>query len=285
MLSELSLISTQTSRRFTFLLLACVFSAQVSHAQKASTVSNKASTFTAKLINLEQARNETFHYATTLHNGSGKAIVYELVADLSPGWTISYKVDGSQITSLNMDAGSTKDISIEINPAADASPKKYRIPVKAIAGTDTLSLNLESVVKGSYALTFSSPSGKLNEELTSGSTKQIHLEATNTGTLPLAGLSFSSQLPTGWECTFEPANVEKLEPGKSISINANLKVPDKTIAGDYVATFTATNSNTNVQTAFRMEVKTSLLSGWIGVLVILLAIGIVYYLIRKYGRR
>ena len=285
MLTELSFNYPRTLRRVVFLFLNFVFAVQLVHAQGAKKPSANASTFTAKLINLEQPTNEPFRYATTLHNGSAKTLVYELVAGLEPGWTIAYKVDGSQITSLSMEAGKTQDISIEIGAAANATPKKYQIPIKALSGTDTLLLNLEAVVKGSYALTFSTPSGKLNEELVSGSTKQIQLTATNTGTLPLKGLSFSSQLPTGWECSFEPSNVDKLEPGKSITINANLKVPDKTIAGDYACTFTASNSNTNVQTAFRMEVKTSLFAGWIGILVILLAIGIVYYLIQKYGRR
>lgn len=285
MLTELSFNYSRILRGVALLLLNLVFAVPLLHAQETKKSAAGESTFTAKLMNLEQPTNEIFRYSTELHNGSSKTIVYELVAGLDPGWTISYKVDGSSVTSLSMEAGKTQNISIEIGAAANATPQKYRIPVKAISGTDTLLLNLEAVVKGSYALTFSTPSGKLNEELTSGSTKQIKLTATNTGTMLLSGLSFSSQLPTGWECSFEPSNVEKLEPGKSVTISANLKVPDKTIAGDYACTFTATNSNTNVQTAFRMEVKTSLFAGWIGVLVILLAVGIVYYLIRKYGRR
>jgi len=285
MLPKSPFVSSHIWRRFTFLLLTCVFSTQALQAQKTPILSAAKSAFTAKLINLEQARGETFHYAATLHNGSNKAVVYQLTAEMSPGWVISYKVDGSQITSLNMDAGKTQDIAVEINTAADASPKKYQIPVKAISGNDTLTLNLEAVVKGSYSLTFSSPTGKLSEELTAGSTKQIGLVATNTGTLALDNLSLSSQLPTGWTCTFEPANISKLEPGKSITINANLKVPDKTIAGDYSSTFTASGSGANVQTAFRMEVKTSIFSGWVGIMIILVAIGIVFYLIKKYGRR
>jgi uncharacterized membrane protein len=70
-----------------------------------------------------------------------------------------------------------------------------------------------------------------------------------------------------------------------MDIKATLSVPDKTIAGDYVTTLTARNSSTTSNAVFRMTVKTSLLSGWLGILVILLALGIVYSLIRKYGRR
>ena len=184
-----------------------------------------------------------------------------------------------------MDAGKTQDISIEINAAANAGPGKYKIPVKAVSAQDTLALKLEAVVKGSYGLTLTTPSGRLSEELTSGSHQDIQLIVKNAGTLPLNDIDLSSQLPANWEASFEPSKISRLEPGKSQELKARLKVPDKTIAGDYAATFTASNPNSNAPAAFRMIVKTSLLSGWIGIMVILLSVGLVYYLIRKYGRR
>lgn len=285
MLSKFSL--THLYSRFTplLILLFLLASRLTLHAQGPVAGTNGQSSFTAKLINIEAATNETFRYNTTLHNGSGKLAVFELKTNLPIGWIISYKVDGNQVTSLNMDPGSSRDISIEVNATANTAPGKYKIPLKAIAHADTLSLNLEAVVKGSYGITLTTPTGKLSEELNSGSHKEIHLEIKNTGTLPLNDIELSSQLPTNWEATFEPAKIKQLEPGKTQAVTAKLKVPDKTIAGDYAATFTATNSNGNSQAAFRMVVTTSLLSGWIGILVILLAISLVYYLIRKYGRR
>ena len=36
---------------------------------------------------------------------------------------------------------------------------------------------------------------------------------------------------------------------------------------------------------FRIAVKTPMIWGWVGVLIILATIGVVYYLFRKYGRR
>ena len=241
--------------------------------------------FTAKLINIEAATNETFRYTTTLHNASATARVYELKADMPDGWLIAFKAEGIQVASINMDAGKSVDIAVEINAAVNAAPKKYVIPVKAIAKGDSLSLNLEAVVKGSYGITLSTPTGKLNDELTSGNQKQLQLVVKNSGTIPLNDLQLSGQLPTGWEVTYEPTTVKHLSPGQTATVTATIKVPDKTLAGDYAATFTATTSSTNAQLAYRLTVKTSLLSGWIGIMVIFLAIGIVYYLIRKYGRR
>ncbi|MEZ2334886.1 NEW3 domain-containing protein [Mucilaginibacter sp. RCC_168] len=283
MLPQFTITRFSAARSFTFLLLFLTFASQAQ--QQPVTWPVGKSGFTAKLMNIEAATNETFRYSTTLHNGSASARIYELKADLPVGWMIAYKVDGSQVTSINVDAGKIQDIAIEINATAMASPKKYTIPVKAIAGSDTLSLNLEAVVKGSYGLTLSTPTGRVSDEVTSGSQKELQLTVRNSGTLSLNDLQVTAQLPTGWESTFEPASIKQLEAGKSMDIKVTVKVPDKTIAGDYAANFTATNSNTNSQIAFRLLVKTSLLSGWVGFLVILAAIGVVYYLIRKYGRR
>lgn len=253
-------------------------------AQQNST-SNGKSTFTAKLMNMEAASNETFRYNTSLHNGTGKTNVYELKADLPLGWLITYRVDGSSVTSISLDPGKTQDIGIEITPTSTSSPQKYKIPLRSVAPADTLTLTLEAVVKGSYNLALSTPSGRLSEEVTAGSQQQIQLLVKNIGTLPLTDINLSSQLPNSWEMTFDPTSVKELLPGKEVTIKATLKVPDKTIAGDYAATLNASSNHSNAQAAFRFIVKTSLLSGWIGILVILIAIGIVLALVRKYGRR
>lgn len=280
-------LSTHASKslRFAFILLTLSAATLLVKAQQPAMGIDGKSSFTAKLMNIEAATSETFRYATTLHNGTSKPNIYELKTKLPIGWQISYKVDGSQVTSLNMDAGKTQDIAVEINAVATTPPNKYKIPIMAVAGNDTLTLNLEAVVKGSYGITLTTPSGRLSEEVTSGSQQELHFVIKNTGTLPLSEVQLSSQLPTNWESTFEPSTIKQLEPGKTIDVTTRLKVPDKTIAGDYAATFTAANNNANSPVAFRLVVKTSLLSGWIGILVILVAIGVVYYLIRKYGRR
>ncbi len=285
MLTEFLLTRFCALRKFTLLFLWLLSTGQLLKAQAPVAGIDGKSSFTARLMNIEAATNEVFRYNTTLHNGDGKSKIVELKAELPIGWIISYKVDGNQVTSLAMDAGKTQDISIEINAAANAAPSKYKIPVKAVSGQETLVLNLEAVVKGSYGLTLTTPSGRLSEELTSGSHQDIQLIVKNTGTLPLNDIDLSSQLPANWEASFEPSKISRLEPGKSQELKARLKVPDKTIAGDYAATFTASNPNSNAPAAFRMIVKTSLLSGWIGIMVILLSVGLVYYLIRKYGRR
>src|ERR1700748_2082694 len=164
MLPKFSITRFSVSRQFTFLFLLLFASGLTLQAQQPVTWPAGKSGFTARLMNIEAATNETFRYSTTLHNGSAGARIFEMKAGLPFGWTIAYKIDRTQGTSINMDAGKTQDISIEINATAGADPKKYTIPVKAVSGADTLLLNLETVVKGSYGMTLTTPTGRLSDE-------------------------------------------------------------------------------------------------------------------------
>lgn len=252
---------------------------------RGKTSQSNPSTFTARLINLEATAKETFRFNASLHNSTPRAIIYTFRADMPAGWNLAFRVDGMQVTSFKADSNRTQDITIELTPTPDAKPGTYPIPVTATGESDTLSLKLEAVVKGSYAMELTTPTGLLSGEITEGKRESIHLTLRNTGTLPLEGLELAAQAPAKWDALFEPAKVERLEPGKSIDVVANLKVPEKTIAGDYVTTFSARNNNTNATALFRTTVTTSWLAGWMGVLVILAAVAVIYTLIRKYGRR
>jgi uncharacterized membrane protein len=243
------------------------------------------SSFTARLINIEAASNETFRYNAKLHNGTIQSHAYDLNAQVPEGWNVAFKAEGSQVSSLNLDSNKTQDISIEINAAPQVKPGKYTVPVTAIAGQDTIRLNLEAVVKGTRSVELTTPNGRLSDEVTEGSHKEIHLVVKNTGSLTLDNLELAANAPSKWDATFAPSKIEHLEAGQTQDVVVTLSVPDKTLAGDYMATFSAKNTSSNASASLRITVVTSLLSGWIGLLVILLAIGIVWYLIRKYGRR
>lgn len=250
-----------------------------------SSKSGENSSFKTNLFNLEASANEPFRYSATLKNGSGEARNYALDARLPSGWFASFRTMGSQVTSIHLEPGATQEVSIEMGVNPYSKPGKYAIPVTAVSATDTLRLNLEAVLKGAYKIELTTPSGRLSEDVTEGSVEQIVCTIKNTGTLPLSNVELTAQTPPKWQVTFEPAKVERIDPSGSIDVTATVRVPDKTIAGDYVSTFTAKSQNANADAAFRITVKTSLLAGWLGILVILLAVGLIYRLIKKYGRR
>ncbi len=246
----------------------------------------KITSFTSRFMNLEATARETFRFNASLFNAQARPVVYALQAVVPPGWNVSFKVQGMQVTSFQADSNRAQDISIELTPSPGTKPGKYTIPVVAVSDQqDSLTLNLEAVVKGNYSIELTTPNGLLSGEGTEGKTRSIELALKNQGTLPVDNLNLGSQAPTQWSVTFEPAKIDRLDPGNSVTIVAHIIVPDKTIAGDYLTTFTASNANATSSAAYRLTVTTSWLTGWFGILVIFMAVGIVYFLIRKYGRR
>jgi uncharacterized membrane protein len=245
----------------------------------------RKSGLSARLVNLEATSKETFRYSVSLYNGRSRPLTYELGATAPPGWNTSFKIQGMQVTSFQADSNRAQDVSIELTPAPGTKPGKYTIPVVAVSEQDTLTLDLEAVVKGAYALQLTTPSGLLSGQETEGNSKTIDLTLRNEGTLPLDNVNLTAQTPTKWDITFEPSKVDRLDPGSSVDVVAHLNVPDKTITGDYLTTITASNTNATSSASYRLTVTTSLLTGWLGVLVIAIAVAIVYFLIRKYGRR
>ncbi len=276
------LLDSKERQKFLFRLIVFLFissSVPVLQAQ-----SNSSSSLTARLLNVEAPTNETFRYNGVLSNGNSLRN-YSLSANLPAGWQITYRVEGIAVTSLQMDANTSKDISFEITCPISTKPGTYKIPVTAIASNDTLKLDLEAVVKGSYAVELTTASGRLSDEIVAGSSKEILMVVKNTGTLPLNNLELSSQLPSKWETSFAQSTIEQLQPGQQADIKVTLKVPEKTIAGDYVTKMTVRSTANSSEAAIRIMVKTSLLSGWIGLVIILASVGLIYLLIRKYGRR
>lgn len=66
---------------------------------------------------------------------------------------------------------------------------------------------------------------------------------------------------------------------------ATVKASKKALPGDYVTKIEARTPETTSAAEFRISVKTPLIWGWVGILIIIGACGGVYFLFRKYGRR
>jgi uncharacterized membrane protein len=240
---------------------------------------------TSEQPNMEGHAGSTFNYQATLRNRTAEKQLYSLSAEAAQGWDVQFKAEGKSVTSVSVEPNATKDIDIEINPPEKVKSGSYKIPVKAATNSTSSTLELEVVITGSYDVELSTPSGLLSTDVTAGGTKKLQLKITNTGSADLRNIDLSSSAPVNWEVTFEPKTIAKLDAGKSTEVTATIKADEKAIAGDYVVNMTASAPEASSEAQFRVAVKTSLLWGWLGVIIILAVIGGVYYLFRTYGRR
>jgi uncharacterized membrane protein len=243
------------------------------------------SEFTADQPNMAGASNSTFTFNAKLRNYTAGSQAYALNAMIAPGWRVAFKAGYKQVSSVNIDAGHTQDISIDINPPEDIPAGTYKIPIVAETGSTSADLTLEVSVNGSYALQLTTPNGLLSFNTTAGGNRHIELVVKNTGSADLKNIELLSAAPVNWEISFEPKKIDELPPGQTAQVTATLTPDSKAITGDYMTNLTAKTPETSSSASLRITIETSLLWSWSGILIIIIALGAVYYLFRKYGRR
>lgn len=242
--------------------------------------------FTTDQPNMEGHSNSTFTFNANLKNRTAEKQMYALMANAPRGWNVTFKSNYQQVTSVNAEPNSTQSLTIEIKPPENAEAGKYRIPVSATTYSTSANLELEVVITGTYSMLLTTPTGLLSGSITAGNQKQVELVINNTGSAELRDINLvSTSSPIGWEVTYNPIIVKSLSPGNNVMVSAIIKAGKKAIPGDYVTNIEARTPETTSGISYRMSVETPLLVGWIGVLIIFIALWTVYYLFRKYGRR
>ena len=240
---------------------------------------------TCEQTNMEGTSKSSFSFKAVLKNRTAAKQQYALMSNPPRGWTATIKANYKQATSTEVDANGTKDITIDVKAPSTAKAGKYKIPVKAVSGSTSADLELEVVITGTYDLEVSTPTGLLSDKLTAGDEKKIELEVRNSGSADLKDITLSASKPAKWEATFDPKKVANLPAGSTEHVTITIKAAKKAIPGDYITKITAKAPEVNSSVSFRMTVKTPMLWGWIGVLIVAVALGSILYLFKKFGRR
>jgi uncharacterized membrane protein len=241
--------------------------------------------FTVDQNNMEGYSDSTFTYDTTLRNRTAEKQHYALKADAPRGWDVRFREAGSYVTSVTIESGESKTISVKVEPAVNVEAGTYKFSVEANSGSTSKKAALETVIKGKYGLNLSTSSGRLSREIVAGENKSIDLKIKNSGTVILRDIKLNATTPSDWSVDFEKDEISKLEAEETATITADVKASDQAIAGDYQLTLKANTPEASSQADIRITVKTSILWGWVGVLIILTVIAVIFYFIKKYGRR
>ena len=243
------------------------------------------SELTTQRPNMEGNSNATFTFTADLKNMTADEQLYALRANVARGWNVSFKADGRQVSSVKVPANQHQSITIEVDPPDVIGAKSYKGPIIASTNSTSSELELEVVIKGSYSMELTTPTGLLSTGMTAGKTRRVELMVVNKGSAPLTNVKFNHSAPINWDVTFDPKTIDRLEPGDQAQVFATISADEKAIAGDYVVTMESKTPEVSSKASFRVSVKTPILYGWLGVLVIGGALGGVYSLFRKYGRR
>ena len=241
--------------------------------------------FTSKQSNMQGHATSTFTFNAEIQNRTSEKQLYALRSNAPRGWNVIFKANYNQATSVEIEPNTTENITIEIKPPVNIQAGTYQITVGAGTSSTSANLNLEVVITGSFNMELTTPTGLLSTSITAGDQKRIELLIRNTGTSGLTDIDLSFSAPVNWDVVFDPKKIDRLEAGNNVRVFAIIKADKKAIAGDYVTNLEAKTPEVSSKASFRISVKTPMLLGWIGVAIIIGALGSVYYLFRKYGRR
>jgi uncharacterized membrane protein len=242
--------------------------------------------FTSDQPNMEGYSNSTFTFTVNLKNRTAEKQLYALIANTPRGWNLTFKSSNyQQVTSVIAEANSAQTLTIEVKPPERVEAGKYKIPLSASTSSTSANLDLEVVIKGTFSIGLSTSNGLLSTSITAGKQRKIDLVVNNIGSAELSDIKLESAEPAKWEVMLDPREVRSLPAGNSVTVSAYIKADKKAIPGDYVTNIDARTPETSARITFRISVETPLFMGWIGILVIVIALGSVYYLFRKFGRR
>jgi uncharacterized membrane protein len=229
----------------------------------------------------------SYSFDLELANDTTKDITFGLVGDGPDGWTIAVSPSGQDKASTALvTAGGHTNIKVTADPPIYTPAGRYLVGVTADGGSgDIAQAQLGVEITGSHDLALDTSDGRLNDSVATGSSDDMALVVTNTGTAPLSDIKLTASTPKGWQVTFDPETIPDLQPAAAAQVSANIAPAGNAVAGDYALTVTASSPDASSDIQLRTTVETSMIWGIVAVgIVVLAALGLML-VFRRYGRR
>ena len=246
-------------------------------------------TLTTSTPALTGSSDASFSFDLQFKNDTAQDLTVSVAATGQPDWEIKATLTGEdQAASTIVEAGATQNITVSATAPANSPAGTYPIKVEARAGDRTATADLAIEVTGSYSLALGTPSDVLSAGGSAGSPTTQVFEVTNNGTAPVTAVTLTDTPPSNWTVTYEPADgIPTIAPNETKTITATITPSSEAVAGDYVVSFTAAaaEGGADATAQIRFTVETSPLWAIIGLGIIVLIVGGLFYVFRTYGRR
>lgn len=243
-------------------------------------------TLSPDFLGLKGSTDDTFTFNLTLRNGKEADLTFTATGEAPAGWSLDAKPTGqTQAVTAVVKAGSTANIAVTIKAAAGAAAQTYPIVVNVAVGEEQIKQDLAVEITGSFELSLTTPDDLLSTSGNSGAVTERTFTVENTGTSALTNVAMTSTAPTNWKVEFDKATIESIPAGTSVDVIAKITPSGNAIAGDYSIVINARATEANDRLDVRFTVETSIVGGIIAVVLILGAIGGLWWVFRRYGRR
>ena len=243
--------------------------------------------FSCEYPEQEGAADASFSFSATLVNNSPETQTYSLSAQAPEGWQVAFEPSGesTQVASIELESAASQGLDITVTPPNNVEAGQYTIPCSAISAGETLDMELSVTVTEKYSLDLSTPDGLLSFDTHANEETPVTLSITNNSNVPVQNVNLTSSAPSEWNVSFDTPTIDVIEAGATVEVTARVTPSDQALTGDYVVTMTANASQVSDTAEFRVAVETSMVWGFVAVVVIAALLAGIGYVFRKYGRR
>ena len=243
--------------------------------------------FSCEYPEQEGAADASFSFSATLVNNSPETQTYSLSAQAPEGWQVAFEPSGesTQVASIELESAASQGLDITVTPPNNVEAGQYTIPCSAISAGETLDMELSVTVTEKYSLDLSTPDGLLSFDTHANEETPVTLSITNNSNVPVQNVNLTSSAPSEWNVSFDTPTIDVIEAGATVEVTARVTPSDQALTGDYVVTMTANASQVSDTAEFRVAVETSMVWGFVAVVVIVALLAGIGYVFRKYGRR
>ncbi|HEX6220202.1 MAG TPA: NEW3 domain-containing protein [Acidimicrobiia bacterium] len=229
---------------------------------------------------------EAATFSVELRNDTPSDLEFELSSTGPAGWDVTAEPTSEpQATTIQVDSGSTAQVTVEATAPPGVESGQYPISVQASSPETQVQAEMIVEIVGSFSIELSTLDQRLSTEVSADGSTEIPLVVTNTGTAPITTIELTATAPSNWEVSFAEPVIAQLGAGESANLAATIAPSDQAIAGDYVITFRADSDEANTTVDIRTTVNPSAIWGFVGVALIVLTLVGLAWVFRRYGRR
>ena len=245
---------------------------------------------TTSYTKLEGTSGTSFEFEVKLSYQGSEARVFDLVATGPKDWVVyitpSYPKD-KMIKDIRLDITGLEKINVYAVPPFWLLPEpgEYQITLEATSGEVKGAIQLTAVITAKYDMSLTPTEKRYKTTAMAGRDNHFSVAVVNSGSAAIDNITFSSSKPTGWTIEFSPDKIDSLNAGSSQTIEVNIKLPPKTIAGDYEISLKADAKQTLDDIDIRVTVETPAIWGWVGVGIIVLIIAGLAFVFNRLSRR
>lgn len=236
---------------------------------------------------LRGSSGDKFQFSLDVRNETGQDAVFNFRATAPQGWQTSFRpaYESKQITSLQINAGSSRSIEFEVTPPYRAQAGEYDFKVEVEAGRARAEKDLKVVLTGTYDLKVGTPSGLLSLVTERGKKTTTTLLVQNTGSAPQREISFQAFKPENWKVEFSPEKLESVQPGEVKQVEVSITPAEQALVGDYSVSLAIEGERVNRDLEFRVTIRAGATWGWVGLAIIVLVVAGLGVTFHYLGRR